>query len=105
MARIKHLCSAPKARQPTPEPHRAQAPPLTLAFRQTERARSLSQHFDRLVRAADGNPRDVPRWLVTKAGETGRVGRMRKQREIGIIAIGSANDVGTHEFCPFSNTR
>ena len=36
---------------------------LTLAFRQAERVRSLSRHFDRLVRAADGDPRDVPKWL------------------------------------------
>ena len=36
---------------------------LTLAFRQAERVRSLSRHFDKLVRVADGDPRDVPKWL------------------------------------------
>ena len=36
---------------------------LTLAFHQAERVRSLSRHFDNLVRVADGDPRDVPKWL------------------------------------------
>ena len=37
---------------------------ITLAFRQAERVRGLARHFDGLVRAADGDPRDVPNWLA-----------------------------------------
>ena len=36
---------------------------VTLAFRQAERVRSLARHFDGLVRAADGDPRDIPKRL------------------------------------------
>ncbi|MCE2519703.1 MAG: helix-turn-helix transcriptional regulator [Alphaproteobacteria bacterium] len=36
---------------------------VTLAFRQAERVRSLARHFDGLVRVAEGDPRDVPKWF------------------------------------------
>ena len=42
---------------------------ITLAFRQAKRVRSLARHFDGLVRAADGDPRDVSKGL----GEIARV--------------------------------
>ena len=40
---------------------------VTLAFRQAGRVRSLARHFDGLVRAADGDPRDVPQWFAELA--------------------------------------
>ena len=36
---------------------------VTLAFHQAVRVRSLARHFDGLVRVADGDPRDVPKWF------------------------------------------
>lgn len=50
---------------------------LTLAFRQTDRVRSLSRHFDKLVRVADGDPRDMPKWLDALARDVG--GRARER--------------------------
>nr|WP_093362083.1 helix-turn-helix transcriptional regulator [Tropicimonas isoalkanivorans] len=44
---------------------------IYLAFRSRDRVRSLTEHFDGLIREAEVDARDVPAWLTALADEVG----------------------------------